>query len=786
MNLTTRAALTTDTVDVRASGCLNSAAKLNGAKVQYLVNITGAATGTATLDGVQIDLVTTDSTARGVTVNSFTTSPAVPATGTLESAVLSVRHQESGSGLSPRLVITPGNTSTPCATVNLTTRASLTVDTVDVRASGCLDTAAKLNGAKVQYLVNLTPNGSNQNGTATLDGMKIDVLSTSATARSITVSSPTPVVPTGSNLDAATLSVRHQESSANLNPRLVITAPGGGCTLNLTTQASLGTQTFDAKTIGGGTCLNTAAKLNGATYQYVVNLTANGTVQNATASLDGVNVAVQTTDTANRNLSLSSLSPTVPSAGTLETVALTVAHQETGSGLNPRLVITPGGGGTCTFNLTPRATLGSDPAIDVKSCLSTPAKINGATVQYTVNLTASGSPAGQSGTATLDGMKIDVVSTDASNRSITLSNPTPAAPTAAGTVVTSVGVTIAHQETGAGLNPRLVITPGGAAACAAIPLTTQATSAGQLVDATACLNTPAKVNGATYQYLVNLTPNGSSQAGTAAVDGVEIAVTTTNGTTKTLSLSSFGAALPAAATNISSVTIDVADTESAGTNPRLVVTAGGGGSQTYPLAVRETLGTDTIDVTGLLNTAAKVNGAGVQFLADPPLGASGTATLDGVHLNASYRPPPGRAPVLGSNATSSTVANPVESPPACDETEAGVQWIFGGDSRIYQPDATVEICAGPSTGDPDEEGFSAQQIAVYGLKPTPAMKPGVVTDATGSWQNGSAALQVAEAPELLTASLAGPQGGPGGARSDHERGADVSECPRSPTPSGST
>ena len=166
-----------------------------------------------------------------------------------------------------------------------------------------------------------------------------------------------------------------------------------------------------------------------------------------------MNVAVQTTDTANRFLSLSSLVADGSRGGDARDGRATVAHRETGAGLNPRIVITPGGGGTCTFNLSSRATLGSDAAIDVKSCLSTPAKINGATLQYTVNLTATGSPASQSGTATLDGIKIDVARPTASNRSITLSNPTPAAPTAAGTVVSSVGVTVAHRETASGPQP---------------------------------------------------------------------------------------------------------------------------------------------------------------------------------------------------------------------------------------------------------------------------------------------------------------------------------------------
>ena len=265
------------------------------------------------------------------------------------------------------------------------------------------------------------------------------------------------------------------------------------------------------------------------------------------------------------------------------------------------------------------------------------------------------------------------------------------------------------------------------------------------------------MNGATYQYVVNLTPNGTSQTRL----GVDRRRRGRGGDHERHHQDAHPLVVrrraPAAATNLSAVTIDVAHTESVGTNPRIVVTAGGGGSQTYPLPVRATLGTDTVDVIGLLSTAAKVNGAQVQFLADPVPGANATASVDGVHLNAGYRPPPGRAPVLGAADNKQAVA-PFESKPACDETGPGVQWIFGGDSRIYQPDATVEICAGPTTGDPDQEGFSAQQIAVYGLQPTPAMKPTAATDATSSWQNPADALDVGESPALETASLAGPSG----------------------------
>ncbi|MCU1356441.1 MAG: hypothetical protein JWM89_1859 [Acidimicrobiales bacterium] len=47
----------------------------------------------------------------------------------------------------------------------------------------------------------------------------------------------------------------------------------------------------------------------------------------------------------------------------------------------------------------------------------------------------------------------------------------------------------------------------------------------------------------------------------------------------------------------------------------------------------------------------------------------------------------------------------------CDPGKPGVQFIFGGDSRVYVADGTFELCAGPVAGNPN-----APQVAIYGLK----------------------------------------------------------------------
>ncbi|MFN8035064.1 MAG: hypothetical protein U0V73_03955 [Acidimicrobiia bacterium] len=736
--LTPRAPLATDTIDVKASGCLNTPVKLNGATVQYAVNLTdnGAAqSAPVALDGVTVTVGSTDTTNRAVTLSSF--SPAVPTTGstTLDSAVLSVAHQETGANVNPRLMITPGGGGS-CASVALTPHATLTTDTIDVKASGCLNTPAKINGATVQYVVNLSATGSAQSAIATLDGVKIDVNATDSAVRTLTLSNPLPAVPTaaGTTLDTAVLSIAHRETGTNVNPRLVITPGGGGgacAAIPLTPRATLTTDTVDVK---GSGCLNAVTKLNGATFVYQVNLTDNGGAQSATVSVDGLRVDVVTTNTTNRGLTLSSWAPAL--SGAIDSAVLSVAHQETGAAVNPRLVITPGGGGgaCASVALAPRASLTTD-TVDVKAsgCLNTATRLNGATVQYLVNLTDNG--AVQSGTAALDGMRIDVGSTDTATRTLTLSNASPALTGGAGNVVDAANLSIAHRETGANSNPRLVITPNGSGACAPIALTPRTALTTDTVDVTPCLNTVGRVNGATYAYLVNLTASGGAQSAVASVDGVNLSFGATDTSNRQITLSGFGPAIPGSV-SLTGVTVAVAHTETAGTNPRIVVTAGGGGTQTYALPVHAGgLSSDTVDVSGLLDTPAKVNGATVQFLVNVTGGpVSATASLDGASIGATYTPAPDRVPDL-----------PVT---ACDENQPGVEWVFGGDSRVYMPDAQAQLCAGPPpTGSKAADGTAYNQhVVVYGMPALDTMRPSTVVGNPGGYTNSAGAYVIGDTP----------------------------------------
>ncbi len=185
-------------------------------------------------------------------------------------------------------------------------------------------------------------------------------------------------------------------------------------------------------------------------------------------------------------------------------------------------------------------------------------------------------------------------------------------------------LSFAHQEVGSNLSPTLVITPGGSGRVRSDPahrrtdpLTTTP------IDVTSCLNTPAKLNGASIAYQVHLTDNGTSLSGTASVDGAQIAATTIATGTKTITLGSFGPTLPVT-TGWDGLTINVAHSESAGTNPTLVVTPGGGAACTIPLTVHPSLATDSVVLGSAcpIKNSAAVNGITVQYQ------ATGTTNAD--------------------------------------------------------------------------------------------------------------------------------------------------------------
>ncbi len=110
------------------ASCLNTATLVNGAQYQFAVR-KSSGSSTVNLDGVSVAVTYTDTATatRSITLDNL--SPQIPATATLDSVSLVIKHQESVS-TGQQLVITPGGGSA-CTAVSLTTRTTLTQDTVD-------------------------------------------------------------------------------------------------------------------------------------------------------------------------------------------------------------------------------------------------------------------------------------------------------------------------------------------------------------------------------------------------------------------------------------------------------------------------------------------------------------------------------------------------------------------------------------------------------------------------------------------------------------------------------
>ncbi len=460
--LTSSAVLVTDTVTVPA-GCLNTAARINGASYAYSVHLNGAngdgitPNATTSEDGIIVTIVSTDTSAHTLTLSA--PAPAVPAGATVDSVTLQIAHQETGSNPNPTLTITPGGAGA-CAAIPVTPRAVLTTDTVTVPV-GCLASPTAINGASFAYKVQLTDNGSSQSFAVAEDGIRLTVVSTDNSVHTLTLSALAPAVPAGATLDSVTLQISHQETGSNANPTLTITPGGAGAcaAIGLTTRAVL---TTDTVTVPAG-CLDTVAKVNGATFAYQVHLASNGTSQATAVAEDGIRLTIVSTDNSVHTLTLSALAPAVPAGSTLDTVTLQISHQETGSNANPALVITPNGAGACAaIALTPRAALTTDTVTVPAGCLTTAARINGATFAYQVHLISNG--ASQATSVAEDGIRLTVVATDVSNHTLTLSNLSNPASTTPGNTVSSAVLSFAHQETGNALSPTLTITPGGGGA----------------------------------------------------------------------------------------------------------------------------------------------------------------------------------------------------------------------------------------------------------------------------------------------------------------------------------
>ena len=153
------------------------------------------------------------------------------------------------------------------------------------------------------------------------------------------------------------------------------------------------------------------------------------------------------------------------------------------------------------------------------------------------------------------------------------------------------------------------------------------------------------------------------------------------------------------------------------------------------------------DLKSCLNTGDRINSAQVQYNVGRPWFQGSpypTAKLDGVEM------------ILTASDASPTFPRPPSPTDVggdCDPEKAGVQFIFGGDSRIYVPNGGLELCAGVNPEDP----ANGVEIAVYQPPATPRLQPtGVVaTSANNGVDNPSYATAIAE-PVIPGTSTPGP------------------------------
>jgi Tfp pilus assembly protein PilX len=202
--------------------------------------------------------------------------------------------------------------------------------------------------------------------------------------------------------------------------------------------------------------------------------------------------------------------------------------------------------------------------------------------------------------------------------------------------------------------------------------------------------------------------------------------------------------VPANALAINSVSVDVTGFVQSGTANKTVWVAWGNAANPAGLnfcpGFPAAMAGNTVTLNGLetcLNTPAKLNSAVVAVGFDTT-SSTGQARFDGARIRYNYTPAGGsRAPF----------------PNGCDPNATGVQFIFGGDSRVYVSDGSFELCAGPNPGG----STTNQQIALYGVPALNPVKPTAAGAVSGqSWvnvANASNALAIGEQSGIASATI---------------------------------
>jgi hypothetical protein len=143
---------------------------------------------------------------------------------------------------------------------------------------------------------------------------------------------------------------------------------------------------------------------------------------------------------------------------------------------------------------------------------------------------------------------------------------------------------------------------------------------------------------------------------------------------------------------------------------------------------------DQIPVTACLNTAAKINGGlSIKYTVGHSGSTAATDRLDGITLDVSYstgsRPSWNPADSTTINGSSPAVPGGCrhELDPGWSD---GVQWVFGGDSRINLKSGKLELC--------NQQSTTHQEIVLYGVRGAATPPPvGPTTWTPAAIANGS-------------------------------------------------
>ncbi len=414
-------------------------------------------------------------------------------------------------------------------------------------------------------------------------------------------------------------------------------------------------------------------------------------------------------------------------SATVAQVTVTVRHRRTG---NPNgaqastIEVVNGEGTTCGTVGVGTPTHGvwttTTTADLFPSCLNTPARVNAMKVHYRASRSVFSSATAD---FDLDGVEVNVSATDGGARSLTMTAYDASAIPPDVSTVDSLTLDVASSATGADRSVSLF--NGSGASCGTWALSGASES---ITVPTTCMASSADLVGA--RSVVTVSPTGAS--GSASVDGSRLDVTyTPSARTVVLSqLQGSPSAVPATAVSVDAVDLDLSGAVSGATGTFSLYPGGGGGAcGTWPASATTVPG-----LAGCLGTAAKVNGAFVVYSVSPTA-TSGNGSLDGARLRVDYTDSPAR----------------FEFPGMCDPNEPGVQFIFGGDSHLYLPNGTFELCAGPNP----PGTLTNQRIAMYGLRPVDPLKPTSAPAAAG-WSDASNAFSIGESPTTLDATTAFP------------------------------